>query len=138
MSNEVPSQDTFRVAAAACGENFVDPIAVTITETTKDVESRPGTRLSAAITLDEYGCEATVEYQKAMSPLSKTQADTDLTFTLLDMSAPGGGSTVNGVVSSMQVREYNLDTKTKPHVHTQKLKFNAGDSENLNPISFGA
>lgn len=128
---DFPSQDTFRVTGASLGGvSFDNTVGGSITETVTFLEDRPGARLSPASCIDAYGCVAEVKFQKPTTPAVRgTKAS--VTFNLKTIS----GSSAQISVDNMLAGAYKADFNSKPHSHTQEATYDAGDAENLAPIS---
>lgn len=126
--------DTFRVTAISlCGETRPDAIGGSINETVTFLENRPAGRVSPCIAIDAYGCGVTAEYQGHVTPVVRgTQGDTIFTLKTLD----GAAATIT--VADTRAGAFSADFNSKPHKNKQDAMFDAGDTENMAPISVSA
>ena len=128
---DLPSSDTFRVTGASLGGvAFDNTIGGSITETVTFLEDRPGARLSPASCIDAYGCVCEVKFQKPTTPAPRGTKDV-CSFALKTIS--GSAATIS--VANIAAGAYKADFNSKPHSHTQEGTYDAGDAEELAPIS---
>lgn len=125
--------NTFRVTDIGHGSfHFPDPIGGSVDEEIGTTDVRPSWRLSPAITIDSYGVMANARTSMRFTPVVRgTKAD--LTYSLLTYDGTNGGTVV---VANMRAMAYKANFNEKPHGHGQDFKYDAGDTENLAPISF--
>ncbi len=127
-----PNTNSFRVVSIVHGSTPIpDPIGGSIDESIGWAETRPGTRISPAVALDSYGCDAVGTGTQRFTPIVRGTSGT-LTFTILDYAGSAAGTVA---VATMLAGDYHANFSTKPHTHAQHFKFNAGNTENFAPIS---
>ena len=129
-----PLSDTFRTSAISlCGTSLPDPIGFSIDEAIGAVESRPGTRVSPAVAYDSYGCMFVGRTVQGFTPVAHSNAaPATSSATLLDIS----GATHTIQVVTTIPWEFKANGNTKPHEFEQSAKYTAGNSENVNPVSY--
>lgn len=127
-----PSHDSFRVTSISGpgSTTFDDTTGGTIDETIGVVSSRPGARLSPASCIDSYDCRCVARSAKRYTPIVRGTAGA-FVYDVLEI----GGSSGSISVANMVAGEYHANMNTKPHEHEQHGFYNAGDTEDLAPIS---
>ncbi len=127
-----PNTNSFRVVSITHGAAPIpDPIGGSIDESVGWSETRPGTRISPAVALDSYGIDAVGKGTQRFTPIVRGTSAT-LTFTILDYVGSASGTVA---VATMLAGDYHANFDSKPHVHSQHFKFNAGNTENFAAVS---
>lgn len=129
--SDTPSNDTFRVTGATmCGTTFNDVVGAHIDETIGKMQSRPGARLSPASCIDSYDSAGGVRFQKRQTPAVRGTAGS-FTINVLEIGGTAGTIVHTGMVAA----DYHFNGNVKPHEHEQNCFYDAGNTENLAPIS---
>lgn len=128
-------QNSFRVASIVFSGGaftFPDPIGGSVDEKIDWAKNRPSTRLSPATAMDGYDVDAVAECSMRFTPIVRGTTGS-LTYSLLEYD---GSTTGTVVVTGLLAGEYHADMKSKPHTHSQHFTYNAGNTENIAPVSF--
>ena len=127
-----PTHDTFRTESISlCGTSLPDPTGFSVDVAIGWVESRPGTRISAATALDSFSVSCIGRTSQAFNPVAP---GTSGNFVVVLFTIGQGTGTLT--VSDVLAGEFKGNGNQKPHEFEQGARYNAGDTENLSPISY--
>jgi hypothetical protein len=127
-----PTSDAFRVVSVLHGSySFPDVVDWSYDEECPVAESRPGTRLSPSVVLDGYGLKAMVKTSQRFVPVTAgTKASLVITVLLFD-----GTTTGTITLPNMMALDGHGSGSSKPNNHEQHFVYDAGNVENISPIS---
>lgn len=94
-------------------------------------KTRPGTRISPAIGVDEIDCTAEVIHEELVTPIAVATAAASLAFTLTQLD--GGTNTVT--MLKMRPAGATMDFRSKPYSQTSKFTLDAADTEITAPVT---
>lgn len=128
-----PNSDTFRtVSIDACGTDLGDPVGGSIDSTVEFIRNRPGTRISPSIAMQSFDVNCVGKYQTQQNPVTPgTMGDFVITVLTID------GNPIAVTCSDCMAGGTKMDFSSEKHVNSFDCTFNAGDTENLSPISVG-
>jgi len=127
-----PLSDTFRTeSVSVCGTSLPDPTGFSVDAATGWVESRPGTRISPATALDSFSVSAIGRCSQCFNPPTP---GTSGNFVAVLFKIGSGTGTLT--VANMLAGEFKANGMQKPHEFEMGCRYNAGDSEDLDPISY--
>jgi|SRR6185312_10558018 len=129
-----PLQDTFRVVSiTACGTALGDPIGGSIDTTVEFLENRPGTRLSPATCIQSFSASGTAKYQTQQAPVTPGTAGS-FVVTVLGID---GSTSIAVTLATCIAGGTKMDFNSEKHSNTFDCRYNAGNTENLAPVSVG-
>jgi hypothetical protein len=126
------STNVYRIAAISHGgTNFNEPTGGSATEVVEYLKNRPGTRKSPCIAINAYDLEAEAEWQGMITPVARGDKDV-LTYTLENFLNMDVGTVA---CANMRAGAASFDFNTAPYKQRQKFEYDAGDAEDMAPIT---
>ena len=131
MAND-PCNNSYKMTGIAHGATaFDDPLGGSVDESVDFFEHRPGSRLSPCTALNGYGYRAVARFAKMATPVVRGTVS-GLVFSLVQVDRTAA-NTVTCARASAGAASFSFDSQ--PHEQRQEFVYDAGDTENLAPIT---
>jgi hypothetical protein len=131
-SLDTPCDNSYKIVTIAHGSTYLyDPLGGSYDESIEFFEHRPATRLSPASALNSFGARCTARYGLMATPIVRGTSGS-LVFVVQQVDR-NANNTIT--CAGMLAGQVSVSLDSQPHEMRQEFVYNAGNSENIAPLT---